>query len=680
MWSCGLIRDTLHPMNQRQTVSQPQYAGAQKTIAVIIALFIIGTALLTRYVLQLESELVQTFALNEAARYSRTLEEFRTLYTAEVVERARAEGVMVTHDYLDHKGAIPLPATLSMLLGNRLNVRSAGRVHLYSDYPFPWRVKEGGPRDQFEREALAALRTNPDKPYVRYESKADDSFVRYATADRMRTSCVNCHNTHPQSPKRDWEEGDVRGVLSVSVLLDEDSEQARKGLRAMLSLLTGSAALGLILLAYVAVRLRKSAIVSGYLAATTQRANQSLEQEIEHRERAEAERRQMEAQVRHTQKLETIGVLAGGIAHDFNNLIHGMQGHATLAKLHLPDGSPGHENIDNVAMAAERAAELTEQLLRYAGKSPVKKTQFDLSALIAELKPLLITANAGRGTLTFDLATNLPTIQADSAQIQQMVTNLLTNAADAMHADDGTIVIRTGLWPPRTTGSTQSPNTSHVFLAVVDSGVGMDDETQQKMFDPFFTTRREGRGLGLATLQGTVHAHGGEIHVTSELKKGTAIRVLLPTVVHSQIKHTLDKPIRVNNASANTVLVIDDDTIVRDVACQLLEKCGYTILESSNGAAGVDVFEQHANQVFAVLLDMNMPGLSGEDTYLRLTEIDPNVKVIISSGFTGDDTVQRILQNPQVALLKKPYTQKELVDVLSCITTTTLTEPKPLNS
>ncbi|MCH8342361.1 MAG: response regulator [Planctomycetes bacterium] len=230
----------------------------QRTILVLTFMFVAGIALTLFYTAYLQRSQVNTTALAEAARFTDALAEFRTLYTSEVVVRVQGHGVEVTHDYATKEGAIPLPATLSMLLGERIGEASSGAsVRLFSDYPFPWRTN-GGPQDDFERQAIDQLRQNADQPFFRFEESAGHGVLRYATADLMRDSCINCHNTHPDSPKTNWKVGDVRGVLEITLPLDAAVAQTRSGLKGLMVLLATLGVMGLSALAVVVRRLQRS--------------------------------------------------------------------------------------------------------------------------------------------------------------------------------------------------------------------------------------------------------------------------------------------------------------------------------------------------------------------------------------------------------------------------------------
>jgi len=242
--------------------------------------------------------------------------------------------------------------------------------------------------------------------------------------------------------------------------------------------------------------------------------------DITERKKVEEERRRLEAQVQHSQRLESLGVLAGGIAHDFNNLLTGILGSASLAAMKVPPGSPAAEQLSRVLVAAEKAAELTNKMLAYAGKGQFLLVPSDLNQVIEEVLPLVRTSLGKTASIQLALAPNLPSIEADGSQLQQVVVNLLTNAAEALARE---IVVRTGAM----TGGELSPDPS-VFLEVKDDGTGMDEQTRMRIFDPFFSTRFTGRGLGLSAVAGIVSGHGGRIRVESARARGTTFTVLFP--------------------------------------------------------------------------------------------------------------------------------------------------------
>ncbi len=244
--------------------------------------------------------------------------------------------------------------------------------------------------------------------------------------------------------------------------------------------------------------------------------------DITDRKRAEDERRRLEAQIQHSQRLESLGVLAGGIAHDFNNLLTGILGSTSLAMMKVPPDSPAAAQLARVLASAEKAAELTNKMLAYAGKCQLLLVPSDLNGLVQEVLPLVRASLGQAVSIRLDLAPNLPSIDADASQIQQVLVNLLTNAAEAFARE---VVVRTGAM----TASESSRHPS-VFLEVTDDGTGMDELTRARIFDPFYTTKFTGRGLGLSAVAGIVNGHGGRIRVESSRERGTSFTVLFPTV------------------------------------------------------------------------------------------------------------------------------------------------------
>jgi len=472
----------------------------RRTIVAITLLFVAGIAVMAMYTLRLEAELVRTMAMNDAALYARAVDEFRTVYTSEVVDRVRDVGIEVRHDYYEQPGAIPLPATLGLLLGNRLTEQGQGTVRLYSDHPFPWRDSrlvdgaEGGVMDPFEREALVALRGNPNVPYVRFEQDGNGARVRYASADRMRQSCVQCHNSHPDSPKSDWKLDDVRGVLEVTQPLAPEAANVRTTLRGIITLLMGAAILALLLLALMAIRLRRQSIVSARLARDAQTAKETLQSEFEQRVSAQAEREKLQKQFERAQRLESVGVLAGGIAHDFNNLLMGISANTSITLKSMAPDAPDRIRLEQVTTAVQHATELTEQLLAYAGQGAFERTASDLSQVVESVRGLIESGTQPPLQVAFELDSGLPAILADAGQLRQLVLNLCSNAVASIDGA-GRVSLRTGILIVDQAMASmrfavgEVHTGPYVFLEVVDTGGGMSATTVNKMFDPFFTTK-----------------------------------------------------------------------------------------------------------------------------------------------------------------------------------------------
>ena len=639
-------------------------------MALVLLLSVWGTSL---HVLDLEATMVKSMSENHAILYTRALREFRTLYTSEVVERARTTGATVTHDYMSQPGAIPLPVNLTLLIGNRMSQDGGTSTRLYSDYPFPWREEDGGVRDSFERRALELLRNQPEQSVSEVVTINDRSFLRYAIADRMRPSCVTCHNTHPESPKTDWKTGDVRGVLEVMLPLDSNATEARESLRTFVPLAATIVLFGLTALALFSFRLRKEALAADQLAAATAKMNQNLQREISERERAEADRRDMEAQVRHTQKLEGLGLLAGGIAHDFNNLLMGVLGHASIARDGLKSSPQAEQSIEEIEKAVMRARDLTGQLLAYAGKGSFQRRAIDLSAFIQDITPLLATTR-GQGTrLRNELAPELPAIEVDPAQLQQVLLNLVTNAIDASNSK-GDVWIRTGLifadsdYLSGCSVGQQLPEGDYVFLEVVDNGVGIPSEALDRIFDPFFTTKSEGRGLGLAALQGIVHGHDGALEVRSSPGEMTVFRVLFPPTSKAPAPSPPTRPRPDTPPEERIILVVDDDDEVRNITTSLLSRVGSTVVQASSGEEALQLLATGEHSFDAIVMDLRMPGIGGAETCRAIRKLNAEVFILLASGYGVEDDVEELVRDPKTRFLQKPFGLSQLLKELSSFT------------
>ena len=366
-------------------------------------------------------------------------------------------------------------------------------------------------------------------------------------------------------------------------------------------------------------------------------------------------------------KEESLSVLAGGIAHDFNNLLAAILGHASLALKQLPDGSPARHHVEKAAAAVERAADLTRQMLAYSGRGHFVVLPTDLNALVRENLPLLQVAVPKNVRLESHLDGRLPPVDADVGQIQQVLMNLVINAAEAIGERGGTVTVATGtrqvgpqdaaLW--RASGQPLAPG-RYVALEVHDDGPGMEPETVDRIFEPFFTTKFTGRGLGLAAVLGVVRGHRGALSVETAPGQGTVFRLLFapgsaPSAVTRVAAHGSAPPRRLR------LLLIDDEQVVRDMVGEVLEHEGVEVLRAADGAQGVELFRQRSREIDVVLLDLSMPGLSGEETYLRLHQIDPAVLVILSSGYDHDEALRRFGEKGPAGFIQKPYRPQQLM-------------------
>ena len=381
--------------------------------------------------------------------------------------------------------------------------------------------------------------------------------------------------------------------------------------------------------------------------------------------------REIQAKVEHTQRLESLGVLAGGIAHDFNNILAAVMGHAELASGKLPNSASAQKNLRMIVASSRRAAELCGQMLTYAGKGRVATKPIDLSDVVAEIAKLLEVSIPKRVKLKFDLASPLPPTSADAAQLQQIIMNLVINASEAMGERPGEIALTTGrmdidaAFLAGVSAGTDAVPGSYVYLEVTDHGCGMDEKTRARLFEPFFTTKFTGRGLGMSAVLGIVNSHHGAIKLKSEVGQGTTFRVLLPaTTPTPSVKPPVETEDPVPWRGSGTVLVVDDEPAIRDVATEMLVAMGYEILTAADGEQGVERYREHHDQIVAVLLDMTMPRMSGASAYRELRRINPAVKVILSSGYSPKEATRRLSGEDLAGFIQKPYTSDDLQRVM----------------
>lgn len=374
-----------------------------------------------------------------------------------------------------------------------------------------------------------------------------------------------------------------------------------------------------------------------------------------------SERRKSEEALLQAQKLESIGILAGGIAHDFNNLLTGILGGVSLAKINMPPDHPARPFLDIAEQSCETAAKLTTQLLAYAGKGKFVVSRFDVSALISKLLPLIATSVPKNIRLQTVLPADLPWIEADASQIEQIVMNLVINGGEAMEPTGGTLRISTGA--AALEGGTEGKPGKHVYMEVQDSGCGMNEATKASIFDPFFTTKFTGRGLGLAAVSGIVRGHSGRMELDSAPGKGTTFRVFFPAIeVHTlRLKKA---PSSVVFRGIGTILVVDDEPIVRALAQVILEHHGYSVLQAADGREAVDLFRDNEARIVAVLLDMTMPVMGGKEAYRQIREIRTDVPVIVSTGYSELVVIEQFGAGAAIGFVQKPYTAAKLGETI----------------
>ncbi len=393
---------------------------------------------------------------------------------------------------------------------------------------------------------------------------------------------------------------------------------------------------------------------------------EGIARDITERKREESNRLAVERKLLDTQKMESLGLMAGGIAHDFNNLLTAILGNTSLACMEVSDKSQARNYLNNIEKASLRAAELCKQMLAYSGRGRFQMQQINLNALLRDLRNVLQISLHQKTVLDLDLLEDLPAVEADSAQMRQMVINLVVNAAEAIGEQAGEIRIRTGLTkvdPSIQAEAHLFPELKvgdYVFIEVSDNGAGMSRETLARVFDPFFSTKFTGRGLGLAAVSGIVRGHNGAVRVKSELGKGSTFIVLIPALGMPAPAVQVKKPVPAEWVGKGTILVVDDEEVVSAVACRLLESFGFKVLFAKDGLEGVEIFRAHANSIDAVLLDLIMPRKNGEEAFKEMRTIRPNARVLLMSGYSEQDAMERFSGKGLSGFIQKPFKSEEL--------------------
>ncbi len=390
-----------------------------------------------------------------------------------------------------------------------------------------------------------------------------------------------------------------------------------------------------------------------------------------------SERRLREQQIQRRQKMESLEILAGGVAHDFNNLLVGVMANADHLSRCLKSESEHVQTCQEILESSQRAADLCHQLLAYAGKAPREEQIVNLDELVAGTQQLLRMTLAPKATLVLHGNSALPAISADPAHLRQVLLSLVTNASDALVGAPGTVTITTG------TELLKEPDFSkllhqhgpvpglYVYLEVSDTGAGLHEDAITRIFDPFYTTKHHGSGLGLAAVLGIVYAHRGLVSLKSRLGEGATFRVYFQPVPHPAAPVAIPETKEVYSegiAPGMRVLVVDDEELVRNAARRILEHSGYEVITAVDGQEGVELFETHHATLNAVLLDLTMPRMNGETACIRMREINPGIPIILSSGYSESESSSPAIFKEVAAYIRKPYRLKQLLDILEKVT------------
>lgn len=394
--------------------------------------------------------------------------------------------------------------------------------------------------------------------------------------------------------------------------------------------------------------------------------------DITGRKLAEEEKQALEAQFQQTQKLESLGVLAGGIAHDFNNILTIILGHCYMVKEKVDTGMSDITRIDQIETAANRAADLCRQMLAYAGNSPLLNVRIYLWLLVDEIVRMLQSAIKKNVTIKLDLKRDVPEISGDSAQIQQVIMNLIINAAEAIGDNNGTIMvglkkinIQAGQLEIDFLGKVISAG-EYACLEVCDDGCGMDENVSKRIFEPFYTTKFTGRGLGMSAILGIIKSHNGSLQLSSKPGVGTAFKVYFPLPDKVAAVKSEQKPLHAPFDNLNgTVLLVDDEGALRTIGSALVNTMGYKAITAVNGSEALSLCKARGGEIDLVMLDLIMPEMGGVEAYHELRKINKDMPVIICSGYGAESVSTITATDDNASFLHKPYNSTELCRVLN---------------
>jgi CheY-like chemotaxis protein len=364
--------------------------------------------------------------------------------------------------------------------------------------------------------------------------------------------------------------------------------------------------------------------------------------------------------------MQAAGKLAGGVAHEVNNMMTGVIGFSEFLLRSLEDGDERRSDVEEIIKAGTRAADVTRQLLAFTRQQFLQPQVLDVNAVVNDMEKMLRRSIGEDHALEFRLSPDAGHLRADRGQLEQVLINLVLNARDAI-AHDGRVTIQTApaLWDEvyaQRHGGVDLPLGSYVMLAVSDTGCGMDQEVQARIFEPFFTTKAvgQGTGLGLSTVYGIVKQSGGYVWVYSEPGKGSVFKIYLPAAPAEEFAQPPREEPEAPQGGSETIMVIEDEDVVRNLASRGLRDHGYSVVEARNGVQALGFIKQHPGTVDLVVSDVVMPEMGGREFGQRLAQIEPGLPVLYMSGYTGEDVVQRGLLDPGAPFQQKPFTPVSL--------------------
>ena len=641
------------------------------TLTFLLGISILGTLW---HITTLQSQIVRSTTLNNALLYSQAIAEFRTIYTSEVVNTAKKYGLEITHDYAGKENAIPLPATLSLLLGKKIGEHTSGaQVHLYSPYPFPWRLQNHSQRDEFSKQAWEFLNQDPKESFFRYEILDERPVLRYATADLMRDQCIDCHNTHPDSPKTDWKVGDVRGVLEIILPIDASVAQAKENLTGTFIILGIFTCLGVVGIGMVVGKLRQSA--------------ETLQMRVDERTQAlETANLELGNQTIELSKAKDMAVMADSSKSDFlarmsheirtpMNAIIGLSNLLLKSELNPRQKDYQHKVLESSRHLLSIINDILDFSKIEAGKMDLESVDFLLYHVIEQSANMFRTKAAEKQIELFYLTEpDVPqSLQGDPLRISQIMINLLSNAVK--FTDEGEVVVRVQL--NKDPESSPSSSLVNLLVTVKDSGAGIGINKLETLFQPFtqadgsISRKFGGTGLGLSICQRLVTQMGGKIWAESVHGQGTTFFFTLNLPQGSR-----ESPVLLSappDIRGLKVLLVEDNDTAQLLIEEMLHSLGFKVTVASSGQQALLELEQALNdKAFElVITDYQMPEMDGMELSTRirshdkLTELNLNPKIILVTMYDRDELIQQTQVDGLFdGYLLKPINSSELFNVI----------------
>ncbi len=642
-----------------------------KFFALILASFFILMVGVLWFSIHTHHKLVQQNTLEQAELLSNVITQFRTLYTSEVVAKADKLGIKFRHDYKDYADSLPLPATLSMELGEAIGKYNSGAsFFLYSKYPFPWRAKTSGLNDAFRAEAWQALLSSPTQPFVRIVETDKGSIMRYATADLMRPSCVQCHNTHPDSPKRDWKEGDVRGVLEVQLPLSVENNNYLEYIRAVSWIITIAISVTFALAIALMLRTRSQ---TSLLQNRMDELNQNLKRQMQRHEQEFNARQSIARKIESMQRMEALGTLASGIAHDLNNILSPILGYTELSEIKLQRGNNIENELTNIKASVFRAKELIKKILTFGRPELGNRDCVNLVEVTHEVVTLTTSVLHPKTVLDLHCSSLVINVLADRSQLHQILLNLITNADESIAGRGGKIDISLATKvltaQQEFLANTLEP-AEYAVITVKDDGEGISPVIKDRIFEPFFSTKDvgQGHGLGLSAVYNVIENTGGAITVDSIYSLGAEFTIYLPICDPSCTAEPLESiPVIADTDSEDcfpSVLFVDDDPFVCDIVEKILanEDVEHTIESVANKA--IMIFKQNPEKFDIVVLDYRMGGITGVEVAKELRAIRPNVPIILVTGYSDEVNENNYRAHGFDGYILKPFSVSAMLETM----------------